>query len=187
MCAMGDSNPHSLRNQILSLARLPITPIALFRGCRCVGRAALCYVGCAAVCWRHCAVLLNESVFTEYFAEFLEGELYLLFGVGGHEREADEGVLRRYGGSHHGVHEETFVEEVACHVVGLVVVADVEGDDGGRCCSDFASHLAEAFESEVGDVPEVLLAPGFLLHDVDCLECGGGGGGGDGGGEYVGA
>lgn len=153
-----------------------ITPLALAGRVRCRDRTAAAD-----------RVLFDQTVFAEHFLELVEGEFNLLLGVGGHEREADESVLRSDRGGYHGVHEETLVEELAGDMVGLVVVADEEGDDRGAGFADFAAHIAESLEGEVGYLPEVFLALRLLLHYVDCLEGGGGGGGSDRGCEDIGA
>ena len=105
--------------------------------------------------------------------------------MGGHEAEADEGVLGGDGGRDDGVDEDALLEQIVGDTEGLEIVADEQRDDRRGGVADFGTHVAEAFESVVGDVPEVLLAPGLLNHDVDGLEGGGGAGGGDGGGEDV--
>lgn len=66
----------------------------------------------------------------EYFLNFLKGGRNLLLGVGCHEAEADEGILRSDSRRNNRVDEYAFLEEVACDCESLEVVADKKRDDG---------------------------------------------------------
>ncbi len=123
----------------------------------------------------------------EYLLDLLESCVYLSFGVGGHEAETDQSVVRGNGGRHHWVDKYTLFKQVAGHCEGLEVVADEQGDDRRGSVAYLAAHGAESLEGLVGELPELLLTLRFLLHDVDGLEGCGGGSGGDGGGEDIGA
>ena len=121
----------------------------------------------------------------EYLGNLVEGILHLLGRVRGHERETDERVLGCYGRRHHGVDKDTLVEKVARDGKGLEVIADKERDNRGRSIADFETTAAEAFEGDIGELPQVHLQLGLLNHDVDSLEGGGGRGRGDAGGEDI--
>ena len=71
----------------------------------------------------------DDVVTLEYLSDSLNRALYLLLGVSGHQRVADEGIVGCYRGSHHGIDEHALLEQIAGHTEGLVVVADEEGDD----------------------------------------------------------
>ncbi len=63
----------------------------------------------------------------EYLLDLLESRVYLSFGVGGHEAETDQSVVRGNGGRHHWVDKYTLFKQVAGHCEGLEVVADEQG------------------------------------------------------------
>ena len=123
----------------------------------------------------------------EALVDFVNREVDLLLGVGGHEGDADEGVLRLDGGSDDGSDEDARFEEEVGEEEGLVVVADEERYDGRFGVADLESEVAESLHSVVGVVPESLLALGFGAHDVERGEDGSGVGGSHGSGEDIGA
>ena len=111
----------------------------------------------------------------------------LRFGVGGHEGDADEGVLRLYGGSDNGSNEDALFEQHVSEEEGLVVVAHKERDDRRFGVAYLESEVAESLHGVVGVVPKGLLTLGFGAHDVERFEDGGGSGGSHGSGEDIGA
>ena len=91
----------------------------------------------------------------------------------GHEAETYKRILGSHGGRHNGVHEDSFVEKVACYGECLEIVAYEKRDDRSGGVSYLAAHVAEAFESKVGEFPKILLAFGLGNHNVDGFEGGG--------------
>ena len=123
----------------------------------------------------------------EDFLNLFEGFGDLLFSVGGHEAEADEGVVGSDSGRHNGIDEDAFVEEFAGDEEREVVVADEERDNRGGSVADFAAHVAEAVKGIVCNLPKMLHTLGLCFHDIKGGVDGSGRCGCDGGGEDVGA
>ena len=76
---------------------------------------------CGSRSWNHSG---NKVVFAEHLLDFCQGIFHLFLGVGCHQREADESVLRGYCGGYHWIDEQAFVEEVAYHMVCLLYTSD---------------------------------------------------------------
>lgn len=131
--------------------------------------------------------LLHDAYGFETFEDFFDSEIDLLYGMGGHPRETDEGVLRGNCWGDNRIDEDSFVEKHAGHGKGFFVVADEERNDGCGGVANLEACIAEGFEGVVGDFPEVFLTLGFGAHDFEGCEDGCGGSGSNGGGEDVGS
>lgn len=59
----------------------------------------------------------------------------------GHEAETYKRILGSHGGRHNGVHEDSFIEKVACYGECLEIVADEKRDDGSGGVSYLAAML----------------------------------------------
>ena len=108
-------------------------------------------------------------------------------GVGGHEGEAHEGVLRSTGGRDDGIDEHAFVQRFLRNDKRLVGVAHIKGDDGRFGFANLKAGVTETLQGIAGNVPQALDALRLLLDDVQGFECSGSGCRGVAGAEDVGA
>ena len=76
-----------------------------------------------------------------------DGTIKLLIGMGRHQREANQRIPWSDSRSHHGVDEDTFLEEHRRHTEGLLVVTDEERDNRRRSITNLEAELTEAVEA----------------------------------------
>ena len=86
--------------------------------------------------------------------------------MGGHEGEANQGVLGSACRGDDGVNEDALVKGALGDDEGLFEVADVERDDRALGLADFETCLTEAAQGVVRDVPELGDAFGLGLDDA---------------------
>ena len=128
--------------------------------------------------WMICELYsLDDALLDENLLQRHHGTLYLLFGVGGHEGEAHQRVLRSACGWNDGVDEDAGIEGERGDEECLVGIAHIERYDGAFGLANLKALFAEALQCIVGDLPQGLDAFGLLLDDVQGLHGGGGGSG----------
>ena len=100
------------------------------------------------------SALSNHTQFLSYFSDLLQRYRNLLFRMGSHQGETDQGIVGWNRRAYHRVHEDTVLKEEFGEQECLLVVADEERDDWCLGVTDLESQTSESVQSHLRDFPE---------------------------------
>ena len=126
---------------------------------------------------------MDYAVFFAHLAEGFQHMAQLGVRVGGGIGGADQGLLGRDGGGHHGGGEDPHFAQFLGHGEGFHVVPHHQGNDGRVGVEGVPAHGLELGAHALDDFPEAFLAVRLALDDFQAFQDGGRVGGGQAGGE----
>ena len=111
-------------------------------------------------------ILWQDIQFFEYLGNMFKGIIYLLLGMGGHQRIADKRVARGNRRRYDRIDKDALFKQEFGDKECLIVVTHIERHN--RCCRrpQFKPSLFELIDRVMGELPQILHPFGFRFQYI---------------------